>query len=100
MESNAMLSWCGVADCGGSVGGSGFGELLTLLLLDDHDIVPGACPETAFNEQVMHIDQPAQRNAWRLAGGVRELPSTMPAQMTESSIHAGITVTMPAAISM
>jgi hypothetical protein len=61
MESNAMLSWWGAAVSDGSE----FGELITMLLLDDDGIARGACPETAFNEQVMQIDQPTHCNAWR-----------------------------------
>src|SRR5512144_3057011 len=47
-----MLSWRGAVD-----GRAGVGGLLILLLLDDDRIVQGASSETAFDEQVMQLNQ-------------------------------------------
>ena len=46
-----MLSWRGAAN------GSGVDRLLTLLLLDDSRIVQEASSETAFDQQVMQLNQ-------------------------------------------
>jgi hypothetical protein len=61
MESNAMLSCCGVI--GDSDVDTDVGDLITGLLLDDVGIVQGACPQTAFNEQVLQVEQRRHRNA-------------------------------------
>jgi hypothetical protein len=60
MESSDMLSWRGGAD-----GSAGVGRFLIMLLLDDVRIVPGASPETAFDQQPMQVKQrrPATRGA-------------------------------------
>src|SRR6266511_4550494 len=59
-ESSAMLSWRG------GVGGSaGTGRFLIMLLLDDVRIVPGASPETAFDQQMMQLNEPRHRHARR-----------------------------------
>jgi hypothetical protein len=63
MESNAMLSWCGAFGGDSGVVGSDAGDLVTVLLLDDVGIVLGACAQTAFNEEVMQVDQSADRHA-------------------------------------
>jgi hypothetical protein len=55
-----MLSWLGGLD--GSVG---IGRFLIMLLLDDVRIVPGASPETAFNQEVTQLNQPRHRHARR-----------------------------------
>ena len=58
-----MLSCCGaVGDESGAVGADG-GGLIIWLLLDDVGIVRRACPQTAFNEQVLQVDQPRNRSA-------------------------------------
>ena len=64
MELNAMLSWCGAfsRDKGGV--GTDLGGLITSVLLDDVGIVLGACSQTAFNEQLVQVDQSFDRNAW------------------------------------
>ena len=49
MELNGMLSWCGNRR-GVGVGGTDFGKLLILLLLDESRIDKRASSETAFNE--------------------------------------------------
>jgi hypothetical protein len=51
-----MLSWRGTTDGAGIVG-TGFGELLILLLLGDSEIAQGASPKTTFNEKAMQVDQ-------------------------------------------
>lgn len=63
MELNAMLSCCGAVCDDSELVGTGLGGLITLLLLDDVGIVQGACAETAFNEQVMQVDQGCDCNA-------------------------------------
>jgi hypothetical protein len=55
-ESNMMLSWRGIT-AGARIVGSGFGELLILLLHGDSKITKGASPETAFNEEMIQLDQ-------------------------------------------
>jgi len=52
-ESSAMVSWRGGLDGSASVG-----TFFIMLLLDDLRIVPGASPETAFDLQVMQINEP------------------------------------------
>jgi len=47
-----MLSWRGAAD-----GSAGVGRFLMSLPMDDVWIVPGASSETAFDQQMMKIDQ-------------------------------------------
>jgi hypothetical protein len=59
-ESNAMLSWRGAV-----TGGVGAGRFLMLLLLDDVRIAPGASSETAFDQQMMKVEQRRYRHAWR-----------------------------------
>ncbi len=63
MELNAMLSWCGAfsRDKGGV--STDLGGLITSVLLDDVGIVLGACSQTAFNEQLVQVDQRFHRNA-------------------------------------
>jgi hypothetical protein len=56
MESNAMRSWRGGFD-----GGSGIGKFLIMLLLDNSRIVPEASPGTAFDKDVMRVDQSSVR---------------------------------------
>jgi len=46
-----MLSWRG------AVAGADAGRFLMLLLLDDVRIAPGASSETAFDQQMMKVDQ-------------------------------------------
>ncbi len=58
-----MLSCCGAVCDDSELVGTGLGGLITLLLLDDVGIVQGACAETAFNEQVMQVDQGCDCNA-------------------------------------
>jgi hypothetical protein len=64
MESNAMLSWRGTTD-GTGVVGTGFGELLILLLLGDSRITKGASPKTALDEETMQISQRSDIGARR-----------------------------------
>jgi hypothetical protein len=64
MESNAMLSWRGTTD-GAGVVGTGFGELLILLLLGDSRITKGASPKTALDEETMQISQRSDIGARR-----------------------------------
>jgi hypothetical protein len=51
-ESSTMLSWRGAAD-----GSAGVGRFLMLLPMDDVWIVPRASSETAFDQQMMKVDQ-------------------------------------------
>jgi hypothetical protein len=46
-----MLSWRG------AVAGADAGSFLILLLLDDVRIAPGASSETAFDQQMMKVEQ-------------------------------------------
>jgi hypothetical protein len=55
-----MLSWRGAV-----AGGAGAGRFLMLLLLDDVRIAPGASSETAFDQQMMKVEQRRYRHAWR-----------------------------------
>ena len=59
-ESNWVLSWRGTAD-----GTAGAGELFMLLLLDDGRIVPGASPETAFDQEMVQLNKPGHRHVRR-----------------------------------
>jgi hypothetical protein len=54
-----MLSWRG------AVAGADAGRFLMLLLLDDVRIAPGASSETAFDQQMMKVEQRRYRHAWR-----------------------------------
>jgi len=53
-----MLSWRR------AVGGADEGRFLMLLLLDDVRIAPGASSETAFDQQMMKVEQRRYRHAW------------------------------------
>ena len=55
-----MLSWRGASD--GGVGVDGF---LIMLLQGDGRIAPGASSETAFDQQMMKVEQRRYRHAWR-----------------------------------
>jgi len=54
-----MLSWRGAV-----AGAAGAGRFLMLLPLDDVRIVPGASSETAFDQQMMKVEQRRDRYAW------------------------------------
>lgn len=58
-----MLSWCGAVD--GGAAGTGFGVLITCLLLNDAGIVQAACSPTAFRKELMQVGQCRHRNARR-----------------------------------
>jgi hypothetical protein len=55
-----MLSWRGAV-----AGGAGAGRFLMLLPLNDVRIVPGASSETAFDQQMMKVEQRQYRHARR-----------------------------------
>jgi hypothetical protein len=55
-----MLSWRGAA-----AGNAGVGRLLILLLLDDGRIVQGVSSETAFDQQLMQLNQGRYRDTRR-----------------------------------
>ena len=59
-ELSAMLSWRGTVD-----DWAGAGRFFILLPLDDSVIVPGASSETAFDEQMMELEQRRSRHTRR-----------------------------------
>jgi hypothetical protein len=54
-----MLSWRGAV-----AGAAGAGRFLMFLPLDDVRIVPGGSSETAFDQQMMKVEQRRDRYAW------------------------------------
>jgi hypothetical protein len=55
-----MLSWRGAVD-----GSAGIGGFLILLLLGDVPITPEASSETAFDQQMMQLDECRERHPGR-----------------------------------